>query len=483
MGKPGAFLHVAREEHGVVDAASAVATYDEFVRPISLSDQEVQASRCMDCGVAFCQSGICLNGARKPTGCPLHNPIPETNDLLFEGRLAEAAARLSLTNPFPEFTGRVCPAPCEQACNLGFHDDAVTIHDNERAISDAAWAAGMRPLAKAAENAPRVAVVGSGPAGLACAWSLAARGARVRVVEKADRAGGLLMYGIPNMKLDKGIIERRIDLMRESGIEFALDCDAAAQAGELLADSDAVVLACGYKKPRAMDVAGADLGHVRFAVDYLTEATKAVLAGKEPAETAAGKDVVVIGGGDTGVDCVATALRQGAKSVRQVIRAAAPGKFDAEAAWLAWPNAHTEAKLSYGQREAIAVYGADPRVWGTDTLAFNADVSGENVASVTVQAKGAGEPYDIPAQLVLIAKGFVGPEDGILDAFGVAAAADGAPVALTAKGTHRAIAADGSKQDAPVFVAGDFANGSTLVATAMHDALECAAEVASELGL
>lgn len=481
MGKPGAFLQVGRQEHGVADAQSSVRCYDEFVRPISLSDQEVQASRCMDCGVAFCQSGVCLDGARKPTGCPLHNPIPETNDLLYEGRLAEAAARLSLTNPFPEFTGRVCPAPCEQACNLGLHDDAVTIHDNERAISDAAWAAGIRPLAPAPEDAPRVSVVGSGPAGLACAWNLAARGARVRVVEKADRAGGLLMYGIPNMKLDKGVVDRRVNLMRESGIEFDLGLDAAADADRVLAESDAVVLACGYKKPRAMNVPGADLGHVRFAVDYLTEATKALLAGVEPAESAQGKDVIVVGGGDTGVDCVATALRQGAKSVHQVIRAAAPGKLDAQSAWLKWPNAHTDAKPPYGQREAAEVYGEDPRIWSTDTLAFKGNENGD-VAFVTVQGKDAAEPYDVPAQLVLIAKGFVGPEDGILDAFGVAVAADGAPVALTAKGTHRAIMVDAA-EGAPVFVAGDFANGSTLVASAMRDALECADEVTEELGL
>ncbi len=477
MGKPGAFLHIAREEHGVLEASRAVACYDEFVKPLSLSDQEAQASRCMDCGVAFCQSGMCLDGARKPTGCPLRNPIPETNDLLFEGRLAEAAARLSLTNPFPEFTGRVCPAPCEQACNLGLHDAAVTIHDNERAISDAAWAAGMRSLAPASDDAPLVTVVGSGPAGLACAWKLAAAGVRVRVVEKADRAGGLLTYGIPNMKLDKAVVERRIELMRASGIEFSLCCDGAAKAKRIVRESNAVVLACGFKKPRKMNVPGEDLGHVRFAVDYLTEATKALLAGAAPAETAAGKDVVVVGGGDTGVDCVATALRQGAKSVHQIIRAQAPAVFDPESAWLAWPNAHTESAASYGQREAIELTGEDPRVWRTDTLAFNAGVDGQSVASVTVQTKGGAEPYELPAQLVLIAKGFVAPEDGILDAFGVAAASEGAPIALTAKGTHRAILADGNEDATPIFAAGDFLTGSTLVASAMHDALECATEV------
>lgn len=479
MGKPGAFLRVPREDHKIVEPAVAVKGYDEFVVSIPLEDQKVQASRCMDCGVAFCQSGENLGGGKKPTGCPLHNPIPETNDLFYEGRISEAAQRLATTNPFPEFTGRVCPAPCEQACNLGLHDDAVTIHDNERAISDATWAAGIKPLAPAPADAPEVTVVGAGPAGLACAWKLATLGIRVTVIEKDDRAGGLMMYGIPNMKLPKNIIERRIDLMQKSGIEFVFGADAKDFADKLLAESDAVVLACGFRVPRHMNVPGENLGHVRFAVDYLTEATKAYLAGTTPKETAAGKNVLVIGGGDTGVDCVATALRQGAQSVHQIIRAAAPKSVD-DTAWMQWPNPHTNAKDGYGQREAIELNGEDPRIWSTDTLEFKGDTNG-NVSSAVLQTKDATETYELPADLVLIAKGFVAPEDGILSAFYVAQASDGKPVALTYAGTHKAIAEAGSPSQTPIFVAGDFVTGSTLVASSMYDALLCAEEVAEQL--
>ena len=482
MGKPGAFLHVERVAHDVADARESVAGYNEFAIPLSLSDQEVQASRCMDCGVAFCQCGIVIGKAKKPTGCPLHNPIPETNDLLYEGRLAEAAARLSTTNPFPEFTGRVCPAPCEQACNLGEHDQAVTIHDNERAISDAAWAAGVKPLPIPEEGAAKVAVVGSGPAGLAAAWKLACEGLAVTVFEKADRAGGLLMYGIPNMKLPKSIIERRIDLMQRSGVEFVFECDAIDRADEILNDFDAVVLACGFRKPRAMGVEGEDLENVRFAVDYLTEATKSLLDSEEPVETAQGKHVIVVGGGDTGVDCVATALRQGCASVHQVIRASAPKDPDPETDWMNWPNLHGPAIDGYGQLEAAAVMGEDPRVWFTDTLAFKASANGKDVAVAVLRAKDGSDPYEVPADLVLIAKGFIAPEDGILDAFHVACASEGKPVALVSNGTHRAILDQGSSFDTPVFAAGDFLTGSTLVASAMHDGIVCAEEVVAALG-
>jgi glutamate synthase (NADPH) small chain len=478
MGKPGAFLRLGREDHGVVDAKVAVAGYDEFVVPLPLADQELQASRCMDCGVAFCQSGAVLAGAKKPTGCPLNNPIPETNDLLHEGRFAEAAARLSMSNPFPEFTGRVCPAPCEQACNLGLHDEAVTIHDNERAISDAAWAAGMKPLDPAGDDASKIAVVGSGPAGLAAAWSLAVSGFKVTVFEKADRAGGLLMYGIPNMKLDKKIIERRVALMQESGIEFVFNVDAATRADAILSDYDAVVLACGFRTPRSMDIPGESLGHIRFAVDYLTESTKAYLSGNDPAESAAGKDVIVIGGGDTGVDCVATALRQGANSVYQIIRAAAPKGDAPETDWIQWPNARGAAKAGYGQLEAAEINGVDPRVFSTDTIEFVSD-DDTNVSGVKVLAKGSdhADARVMPAQLVLIAKGFVAPEAGILESFHVAVATGGKPVALTTTGTHRAVIEAGSDIQTPVYVAGDFVTGSTLVASAMKDALDAAAEV------
>lgn len=458
MGRPGAYLKVGRHEHGVRPAVEAVRDFDDFVVDLPRDEQCAQASRCMNCGVAFCQSGVAFAGARQATGCPLHNLIPETNDLVFRRRWDDAVGRLALTNPFPEFTGRVCPSPCETACNLGLHDAAVTIHDNERAISDYAWERGMQPLPAAPADAPLVSVVGSGPAGLAAAWELARRGVRVRVYERADRPGGLLMYGIPNMKLPKAIVERRVKLMEESGIEFACGVDACDRATEIAADSDAVVLAVGAREPRRVNVPGADLQGVHFAVDYLTEVTGALLDGREPAISAAGKDVVVVGGGDTGVDCVACALRQGARSVRQVIRAACPpATVDVP---LVWPGPRGAYTQGYGQREVQELLGDDPRIFSVDTIGL----SGQDGAVASVQLQDLSyeggrhavpdTERSLPAQLVLIAKGFVGPEQAVLDAF---AAYDN------------------------VHLAGDARQGSTLVATAIADGLRVAARVADEL--
>lgn len=453
MGRSGAFLQIGRHEHDVRPAASAVCDFDDFTIDLAPDEQREQASRCMNCGVPFCQSGLVFDGLRHATGCPLHNLIPETNDLLCRGRLAEAAGRLGLTNPFPEFTGRVCPAPCETACNLGLNDEPVTIHDNERALSDFQWSQGMEPLPPAAADAPLASVVGSGPAGLAAAWELARRGWRVRVYERDDRPGGLLMYGIPNMKLPKRIIERRCELMEESGIEFICGVDAVPLAAEIAAESDAVVLACGARTPRRVDVPGAGLSGIHFAVEYLSEATRALLDEREPAITAKGKNVAVIGGGDTGVDCVATALRQGAKSVRQIIRAKRPSEPKDE--WLAWPGPHSADVPGYGQREAAELFGEDPRMWSTDTVGFVDDGAGA-VCAVQASPLPKGEPFDVPAELVLIAKGFTGAEQSVVDAF-------------SAYGN--------------VHVAGDARMGSTLVATAMADALEVAARIDASRGL
>lgn len=451
-------MKIDRREHDVRPACEAVRDYEDIVIDLPLAEQRTQASRCMNCGVAFCQSGIAFNGSRRNSGCPLHNLIPETNDLLYRNRLSDAAGRLGLTNPFPEFTGRVCPAPCEIACNLGLHESAVTIHDNERAISDFMWERGMEPLPAPAADAPLVSVIGSGPAGLASAWELARRGSRVRVYERDDRPGGLLMYGIPNMKLPKWVIERRCKLMEESGIEFMCSVDASERAEEIIAQSDAVVLACGARSARRLDIPGANLNGVHYAVEYLTEVTKSLLDERESAINAKGKDVAVIGGGDTGVDCVASALRQGARSARQIIRAACPPKHVDVLS--AWPSARNVYAQSYGQREANELLGEDPRMWSCDTTSFIDDGTG-SVSGVQIQAIGSSNPdstQEVPAQLVLIAKGFTGCEQGALDAFD-------------------------ANGNASVFLAGDAHLGSTLVASAIADALDVAEQIAVYLGL
>ena len=474
MGKPGAYLKVTRHEHAMRDAHESVADFGELALPLTVAEQQLQASRCMYCGVAFCQTGVSFGDAR-PSGCPLHNLIPEWNDLVCRGLWDEAAERLALTNPFPEFTGRVCPALCEVACNLGLHDGPTTIRDNERAISDHAWARAAGPLAvgPAAPDAPKVTVVGSGPAGLACAWELTRLGLRASIVERADRPGGLLMYGIPNMKLPKDVVERRAEFMRSCGIELRCGCDAsdAQVAARLLEESDAVVVAVGARQARRLAVPGADAEGVVLAVDYLTAATKALLDGGKPTVSAAGHDVVVIGGGDTGTDCVATALRQGARSVRQLEFLPKPPATRRETnLWPEWPAVR---KDDYGQLEAAATFGHDPRMWGVDTLEVlvgSGAVTGLRVAALDWSGgrpeRIAGSEQVLPAQLVLIAMGFTGPEAAVFDALGVEAPERGA--------THQS----GEK----VWLAGDCRSGSSLVVNAIADGLACAAEVAAALG-
>ena len=465
MGKPGAYLDVRRREHGMRNALESVADYDDLSLPLPREEQREQASRCMNCGVSFCQAGMSFGGTR-PTGCPLHNLIPEWNDLVYRGLWKQAAARLSLTNPFPEFTGRVCPAPCELACNLGLHDEPTTIRDNERAISDWTWETGdVRPLEPAPSDAPQVTVVGAGPAGMACAWELTRRGVQVTIVEKEDRAGGLLMYGIPNMKLPKDVVQRRIDLLQASGIGLCLNTDASNPevARGLGERSDAVVVAVGARCARKLDVPGADAEGVTYAVDYLTGATRSVLDGISPSVDAKGLDVVVVGGGDTGTDCVATALRQGARSVSQLeFLPKPPARRAPENGWPQWPHVR---KDDYGQVEAAALHGRDPRLWATETLEVlskEGRVSGLRVVSLD-WAQGRPERMDgtervLDAQLVLIAMGFVGPRQDVLDAFDAGS-------------------------DPKVFVAGDADTGPSLVVSAMTSGLACAARVARRLGV
>ncbi len=493
MGKPGAFLTLQRETHTARPVKERVRDFDPLYRELDDEGHRRQASRCMMCGVAFCQAGHAFGPAR-PSGCPLHNLIPEWNDLVWRGLWDEAAARLAITSPLPEFTSRVCPALCEAACNLGsLEDEPTAIHDTERAISDYEWAhGGPRRFEPAQPDAPRVGIVGSGPAGLAAAWELARRGARATVYERADRPGGLLMYGIPNMKLEKSVVERRVALMRELGIAFELGVDASDPhvADAIRAASDAVIIAAGAREARRLSVPGSDAAGVVLAVDYLEDATRALLDAATPSTTAAGKDVVIIGGGDTGNDCAGTAVRQGARSVRQLEIMPEPSRErTASNPWPQWPQVK---KTDYGQQEAIALMGGEMRRWSTDTLRVETDGQG-NVCGITVArvAWNDGRPERVPgteetlpAQLVLVACGFTGPEADVLDALGVASTgADRCRRRPAMRNGGYACEPNDAADGPAMFACGDARTGSSLVVSAIADAMACADAVAKELCL
>lgn len=487
MGKPTGFMEYQREEAPAFSVYERIKNFDEFHEPLSREEQQKQGARCMECGVPFCQSGMMLGGMI--SGCPLNNLIPEWNDLVFRGAWEQAYHRLKITNNFPEFTSRVCPALCEKACTCGANGDAVTVRNNEFAIVETAYANGW---AKAAppktRTGKKIAVIGSGPSGLAAADQLNKRGHSVTVFERSDRIGGLLMYGIPNMKLDKTIIERRLDVMREEGITFRTSVNVGKDISfeELNKEFDRIVLACGASNPRDIKADGRDANGIYFAVDFLKSTTKALLDNglTEGYISAKGKNVLVIGGGDTGNDCVGTCVRHGAKSILQLEMM--PKLPDTRAENNPWPEWPRVCKTDYGQEEAAAVFGKDPREYQTTVKEFIKDNNGDLKAVVLVKLDAVkdsktgrlnmtpidGSEYIVDCELALIAAGFLGSESYVTDSFGVAL--DGRTNVAGQNGTHQTSVPN-------VFTAGDMHSGQSLVVHAIRDGRDCAREVDESL--
>ena len=386
MGKATGFLEYERKNAAVEEPLKRIRHFNEFRTPLPLEEQQKQGARCMECGVPFCQNGAMLAGMA--SGCPLHNLVPETNDLVYSGNWKQAYERLTKTHSFPEFTSRVCPALCEAACTCNLNGKPVSTKENERTIIEHAYEMGwVQPQTPKIRTGKKVAVVGSGPSGLAAAQQLNRRGHSVTVFERHDRIGGLLRYGIPNMKLDKKILDRRIELMKAEGVEFKTGVDVGKDitAEELKRQFDRVILACGASNPRDINVPGRESGNIYFAVEYLSSVTKSLLDsgfadGK--AISAKGKHVLVIGGGDTGNDCVGTAVRQGAKSVTQLEMMPKPSVERLPSnPWPEWPKV---LKTDYGQEEAIAVFGQDPRIYKTTVKEFQKDKNGNVKKAVIV---------------------------------------------------------------------------------------------------
>ena len=483
MGKPTGFMEFSRELPPELAPLQRIRNWDEFHLPFDEPKLRSQGARCMDCGTPFCHTGHVIAGMA--SGCPINNLIPEWNDLIYRGRWEEALERLHKTNNFPEFTGRVCPAPCEGACVLGIIQPSVTIKSIECAIADRGWENSWivaHPPSK--RTGKKVAIVGSGPAGLSCAAQLNHAGHLVTVYERADRIGGLLMYGIPNMKLDKRVVQRRVDLLTKEGVKFVTGCEVGRDlpAGELLEDFDATVLCGGATKPRDLPIEGRNLKGIHFAMEFLTSNTKSLLdSGHKNGGyiNAQDKDVIVIGGGDTGTDCVGTSLRHGCRTITQLEILPKPSESrPADNPWPQWPRTF---RVDYGQEEAAAVQGEDPRRYRNTVLRFIGDeqgrVRGVRIVLVDWQRDAHGQftpvhvpgtEQTLPAQLVLLAMGFLGPEDTVLDQLEVArdprtnAKADYGKFATNVKG---------------VFAAGDMRRGQSLVVWAINEGRAAAREV------
>ncbi|HIZ84584.1 MAG TPA: glutamate synthase subunit beta [Firmicutes bacterium] len=480
MGKATGFLEYNRDETPARAPLERIKDFKEFHGALSEEERRRQGARCMNCGVPFCQSGMTLHGMA--TGCPLHNLIPEWNDEVYHGNTWHALSRLLKTNNFPEFTGRVCPALCEVACLCGVHDSPVTVKENELAIIEAGFAAGyMQPRPPEIRSGKKVAVVGSGPSGLACADMLNKRGHTVTVYEKNDRIGGLLMYGIPNMKLDKSIIDRRVQLMRAEGVRFLTGTDVGRDIAPetLLEQFDAVVLCCGAEQARDIQAEGREQAEgIYFAVDFLTRNTKSYLDSNFADGQyidAKGKNVVIVGGGDTGNDCVGTVIRQGCKSVVQL--ELMPKSPDSRAADNPWPEYPKTCKTDYGQEEAIAVFGHDPRRYSSTIGRVITDDGGHitAVGVVRMEADKKGRLRSVPGSeevidcdLLLIAAGFTGCKKYVADAFGVD---------LSPRNTVQTEAGKYASSVPGVFAAGDMRRGQSLVVWAIEEGRSCAKEV------
>lgn len=484
MGKPTGFLEYERQLPADRAPLQRIKDWREFHLEFDREEEaRKQGARCMECGIPFCQTGRMMHGGA--SGCPVNNLIPEWNDLIYQGLWQEAYERLQMTNNFPEFTGRVCPAPCEGACTLGMTEPAVTIKLNEVSIIDRAFEEGwVTPDKPEHRTGKRVAVVGSGPAGLACADQLNTAGHKVTVYERADRIGGLLMYGIPNMKLDKqAVVQRRVDLMAESGINFVTNTEIGKDisAEQLQDEFDAVVLCGGATKARDLLVEGRALNGIHLAMDFLTANTKSLLDSQHEDGnyiSAEGKDVIVIGGGDTGTDCVGTSVRHGCQSVTQLeIMPRLPDQRAADNPWPEWPLVY---KVDYGQEEAAAVFGDDPREYLVSTKRFVGDDDGNLQEIHTIEVKWEkdadgrmnlveveGSEKVLPAQLVLLAMGFTGPEKKIIRELGLD---------TDARGNVQADYEDYRTNVEGVFTAGDMRRGQSLIVWAINEGRGAARE-------
>jgi len=481
MGKPTGFMEYKREIPTDREPNERISDWNEFHLPMPEEALRTQGARCMDCGIPFCHTGLLVSGMA--SGCPINNLIPEWNDLIYRGHWRQALDRLHRTNNFPEFTGRVCPAPCEGSCTLGISDPPVTIKNIEASIVERGWQEGwIVPNPPRTRTGKKVAVVGSGPAGLAAAAQLNKAGHTVTVFERADLPGGLLMYGIPNMKLDKQeVVLRRIRLMEQEGISFVCNTEIGSDeypVEKLRSDYDAVVLATGATLPRDLPVEGRELNGIHFAMDFLTANTKALLQQGTDFISAKDKDVIIIGGGDTGTDCVATSLRHGCRSVTQLeIMPRSPDVRADDNPWPEWPKVH---KVDYGQEEAAAVFGTDPRTYLTTATRFEGDANGNVTAVHTVEVtwgknnKGQFVPTPIPgteqirpAGLVLLAMGFLGPEQPLLDALGVE---------RDPRSNIKAEYGQYTTSLPGVFAAGDCRRGQSLVVWAINEGRAAARE-------